>query len=67
MAFASLRADYFDRLQADTPLFEAHELVSVAPLTHAGLNEVVTRPPRARRRSLRRRAAPRAHRRGERG
>jgi len=47
MAFASLRADYFDRLQADTPLFEAHELVSVAPLTHAGLNEVVTRPPRA--------------------
>jgi hypothetical protein len=45
-AFASLRADYFDRLQADEPLFRCHELVNVLPLDRAHLHEVVTGPAR---------------------
>jgi hypothetical protein len=43
-AFGSLRADYFDRLQADEPLFKCHEHVSVPPLDRAQLHEVVTAP-----------------------
>ena len=46
-AFASLRADYFDRLQADEPLFKCHEHVNVPPLDRAQLHEVVTAPARA--------------------
>jgi len=47
LAFASLRADYFDRLQADEPLFNIHEHVNVPPLDRARLLEVVTGPARA--------------------
>ena len=46
-AFASLRADYFDRLQADEPLFKCREHVDVPPLDRAQLHEVVTAPARA--------------------
>jgi WD domain, G-beta repeat len=42
--FASLRADYFDRLQADEPLFKCHEHINVPPLDRAQLYEVVTAP-----------------------
>jgi hypothetical protein len=45
-AFGSLRADYFDRLQADEPLFKCHEHVNVPPLDRAQLHEVVTVPAR---------------------
>jgi hypothetical protein len=47
LAFASLRADYFDRLQADEPLFSCHEHVNVPPLDRRQLYEVVTAPARA--------------------
>ncbi len=43
-AFASLRGDYFDKLQADRPLFDVYEHVNVSPLTEQGLTEVVTKP-----------------------
>jgi TPR repeat protein len=43
-AFGSLRADYFDRVQADTALFAVHEFVNVPPLTRLQLHEVVTGP-----------------------
>ena len=46
-AFASLRADYFDRLQADEPLFKCREHVDVPPLDRAQLHEVVSAPARA--------------------
>src|SRR5262245_23243148 len=46
-AFGSLRADYFDRLQADEPLFRCHEHVNVPPLDRAQLHEVVAAPARA--------------------
>src|SRR5262249_54713517 len=46
-AFASLRADYFDRLQADEPLFKCHEHINVPPLDRIQLHEVVPAPPRA--------------------
>ena len=46
-AFASLRADYFDRLQADEALFKSYEHVDVPPLDRAGLDEVVTAPAHA--------------------
>jgi hypothetical protein len=45
-AFGSLRADYFDRLQADEPLFKRHEHVNVPPFDRAQLHEVVTAPAR---------------------
>ena len=45
--FGSMRADYFDRLQADEPLFKCHEHINVPPLDRAQLNEVVTAPARA--------------------
>ena len=44
LAFASLRADYFDRLQADEPFFKLHEHVNVPPLDRAQLHAVVTAP-----------------------
>ena len=47
VAFASLRADYFDRLQADEALFKAYKHINVPPLDHARLDEVVTAPARA--------------------
>jgi hypothetical protein len=47
LAFASLRADYFDRLQADEPLFKCHEHVNVPPLDRARLHDVVTSPAHA--------------------
>src|SRR5262249_14410990 len=47
LAFASLRADYFARLQADEPLFKSHEHVNVPPFDRAQLHEVVTAPARA--------------------
>src|SRR5262245_4866613 len=46
-AFGSLRADYFDKLQADEPLFKCHDHVNVPPLDRAQLHEVVTAPARA--------------------
>jgi WD40 repeat protein len=46
-AFASLRADYFDRLQADAALFECHAHVNVPPLDRIRLHEVVTAPARS--------------------
>jgi WD40 repeat protein len=47
IAFASLRSDYFGRLQADAPLWSVHELVNVPPLTRTALDEVVTGPAQA--------------------
>jgi WD40 repeat protein len=47
LAFASLRADYFDKLQADEPLFKCHEHVNVLPLNLDQLGAVVTGPARA--------------------
>jgi hypothetical protein len=46
LVIASLRADYFDRLQADV-LFSAYEHVNVPPLTRSQLEDVVTGPARA--------------------
>jgi hypothetical protein len=46
LSFTSLRADYFDRLQADEALFKCHEHVNVPPLDRVQLHEVVTAPPR---------------------
>jgi WD40 repeat protein len=46
-ALLSLRADYFDRLQADEPLFKLHEHVNVPPLDRSQLQAVVTGPPGA--------------------
>jgi hypothetical protein len=46
-AFGSLRADYFDRLQADGPLFRLYAHVNAPPLERAQLQEVVTAPARA--------------------
>ena len=45
-AFASLRADYFDRFQADEALFKAHQHINVAPLNREQLERVVTEPAR---------------------
>ena len=45
LSFTSLRADYFDRLQADEALFKCHEHVNVPPLDRVQLHEVVTAPP----------------------
>jgi hypothetical protein len=47
LSFTSLRADYFDRLQADAALFACHEHINVPPLDHTQLLEVVTAPPSA--------------------
>ena len=47
LAFASMRADYFDRLQADEPLFKRHEHINVPPLDRGQLHTVVTAPARA--------------------
>jgi TPR repeat protein len=47
IAFGSLRADYFDRLQTDEALFSVHELVNVPPLSREQLAEVVSGPPAA--------------------
>jgi hypothetical protein len=47
LAFASLRADYFDKLQADSALFGSYEHIDVAPLDRTRLNDVVTAPARA--------------------
>jgi hypothetical protein len=38
------RSDYFDRLQADEPLFRLYEHVNVPPLDRAQLHAVVTAP-----------------------
>jgi hypothetical protein len=46
VAFGSLRADYFDRLQADPDLFAVYEHVNVPPLTRDQLEDVVTGPPK---------------------
>ena len=43
-AFASLRADYFDRFQADEPLFKCREHIDVPPLDRGKLEQVVTAP-----------------------
>jgi hypothetical protein len=43
-AFASLRADYFDRLQGDEPLFKCREHIDVPPFDRSQLHEVVTAP-----------------------
>jgi hypothetical protein len=47
IAFASLRADYFDRLQGDESLFGHHEHVDVPPLGREQLQAVVAAPARA--------------------
>jgi hypothetical protein len=44
---ASMRADYFGRLQADESLFNCHEHVDVPPLDRTQLREVVTAPAHA--------------------
>jgi WD40 repeat protein len=44
LAFASLRADYFDRFQADEPLFGCREHIDVPPLDRSQLLQVVTGP-----------------------
>ena len=46
-AFASLRSDYFGKLQADEALFKSRAHIDVAPLDGRQLNDVVTVPPRA--------------------
>jgi Caspase domain len=46
LVLGSLRADYFDRLQADV-LFTAYEHVNVPPLTRTQLEDVVAGPARA--------------------
>jgi murein DD-endopeptidase MepM/ murein hydrolase activator NlpD len=46
VAFGSMRADYFDRLQADADLFAVYEHVNVPPLTRDQLEDVVTGPPK---------------------
>jgi TPR repeat protein len=43
-AFASMRSDYFGRLQADEPLFKCYEHIDVPPLDSTQLHEVVTTP-----------------------
>ena len=43
-AFASLRGDYFDKLQLDRPLFDVYEHVNLHPLTDDGLTKVVCEP-----------------------
>jgi hypothetical protein len=43
-AFGSLRADYFDRLQADRALLKYYEHINVAPLDPVQLSDVVTTP-----------------------
>jgi TPR repeat protein len=45
--FASMRSDYFGRLQADEALFKCQEHVDVPPLDHTQLHELVTAPARA--------------------
>jgi WD40 repeat protein len=47
LAFASLRADFYDKLQADQGLFSCYEHIDVAPLDRPKLDEVVTEPARA--------------------
>jgi TPR repeat protein len=47
IAFGSLRADYFDRLQADPALFAVYEHVNVPPLMPVRLHDVVTGPPKS--------------------
>jgi hypothetical protein len=47
IAFASLRADYFDKFQADALLFGMRERVDVPPLDRNQLAEVVTSPAQA--------------------
>jgi WD40 repeat protein len=47
LSFVSLRADYFDRLQADEALFKCREHIDVPPLDRSQLLEVVTAPPSA--------------------
>src|SRR5262249_33864858 len=44
IVLASLRADYFDKLQADEALFKAYAHVNVAPLDRDRLREVVAGP-----------------------
>jgi hypothetical protein len=46
LAFASLRADYFDRFQADEALFKSYEHIDVAPFDRFQLQEVVKEPAR---------------------
>jgi formylglycine-generating enzyme required for sulfatase activity len=43
-ALMSMRTDFFGDLQKDEPLYQAHQLVSIAPLREAQLHKVVTRP-----------------------
>lgn len=47
LAFSSLRADFFDKLQADEPLFKCHEHINIAPFDRRRLYEVVTTPAHA--------------------
>jgi len=47
MSVASLRADYFDKLQADDALFKSHQHINVAPLDRVRLDDVVKAPARA--------------------
>jgi WD40 repeat protein len=47
LVFASLRADFFDRLQADEALFGSHVHVNVRPLDHKQIRDVVELPANA--------------------
>ena len=44
LTLLSLRSDYYGRLQADTPLFDATIKVDVTPLTRDGIEQVVRLP-----------------------
>jgi formylglycine-generating enzyme required for sulfatase activity len=43
-ALMSMRTDFFGDLQKDEPLYQAHRLISIAPLREAQLHKVVNRP-----------------------
>jgi WD40 repeat protein len=44
ITFGSLRADYFDRFQADTSFFSIYEHVNLPPLASAELEDVISKP-----------------------
>lgn len=46
-AFGSLRADFFDRFQADQSLFNSYEHINVPPLDVSALDTIVRGPARA--------------------
>jgi hypothetical protein len=43
-ALMSLRSDFFGELQKDSPLYDAHQLISIPPLREPHLREIVEQP-----------------------